>query len=151
MDRAMQEFWVTSTEMCLVLFFMLVPPLLLPSHPANEWSEKWIISPTRYAKNQLVTRHKRISRDTTGLSSNYLKIIFIFSLPKCGKVVTGSKIGKKMRNVIFESATNVWLTCALFVTHLRPIYDSPITHPIIHLRAICNNVRRTSNLSMTRL
>ncbi len=51
---------------------------------------------TRCVNNKLVTRHKGVIRDTTGLLfSDWSKITFIFrSYPKCGKVVMKSEVGK---------------------------------------------------------
>ncbi len=39
---------------------------------------------------------------------------------------------EKMRNVVLEIVTNVWLICDPFVIHLGPIYNPSITRPVIH-------------------
>ncbi len=81
---------------------------------------------------------KGSKRTTALLSSDRLKITFIFRIRSVARLWRGrqklASLEKKMRNVVFESVTKVWLICDPFVTHLIPIY------PVIHLRPICNNV-----------
>ncbi len=80
-------------------------------------------------KNQFVTCRKesKIHNWITffWLFKNYIH----FSYSKCGKVVIGVEIDRfgEDENVVFESVTNMWLIWDLFVTHLRPIYNSSIT------------------------
>ncbi len=45
-------------------------------------------------KKTTLTSRKRVVRDTTGLlSSDWSKITFVFSYPKCDEIVTESEIG----------------------------------------------------------
>ncbi len=100
-------------------------------------------------KNHLVTRYKRVIRDTAGLlSSDWLKIIFIFRIWSVARLWLGQRfisLEKKLKNV-FESVANMRLICDSCVTylethtiHLQPIsrfiwdpyvtmFDSWVTH-----------------------
>ncbi len=77
------------------------------------------------------------------LVENYIHI----SYPKCDKVVKGSEIGK-----FGEEDDKLCIQkCNQCVIHLTPTYDPSITHLMIHLKSICNNVWPTCDLSMTYL
>ncbi len=96
-------------------------------------------------------RHKRVVRDTVGVfSSDWSKITFVFRKRSVARLWWSQRLvslEKKMRNV-FESIINVWLIRDPFVTYLTPIHYPSITHSLIHLRPICNNVWPTSDLSV---
>ncbi len=99
---------------------------------------------SRCAKNQLVTRHKRVVRVTTGLlSSDWSKITFIFRIRSVAGLCRGQRyvsLKKKMRNVLFQKITYVLLVWNLSTIHC----DSPETHItmcdpyVAHLWSICN-------------
>ncbi len=65
------------------------------------------------------------------LVENYIH----FSYPKCGRLVTGSEIDK-FEEDDEKCGTRRFKQC---VTHLRPVYDPFITHPVIYQKPVCND------------
>ncbi len=116
----LQKVWSASAETCLCTCFILVPPFFVTTPlPSSTWILSKVNYLTRCAKNQLVTCHKRVIWDSTGLlSCNWSKITFI--VPRVWQDCD-SKFGEE------DEKCCIW-KCNQNVTHMWPIYDSSEIH-----------------------
>ncbi len=129
------------------------PPYhLVVCEQTSDYSHRFLTVSTRQRQLQPLSNHlcEWRYRGTIGLHfSDWSKITFIFHIQsvarlwQCQRMIS---LEKKLKNVVFESITNVWLMYDPFETYIRSIYN-----PVIHVRPICNNVRPTCGSYMTHL